>query len=230
MLQGGAPGVDRRRADAPSPGQIRAFPTHRGRRTQAAIDAAARTVIARKGILATTIADIAAEAGRSAASFYNYYDSKEAMVRQWALRFRDEANQRALSVTQHGLSNRERAHEAAAAHWHTYRNRLAEMISVSQLAMVNDDFAQYWAEMCAIPISFHHRDRSDVLRPRATAPTMTRSWSPRRSWRCSTSSATSSSADTFGTSEPDDQACIQTLANIYYRAIYARRVAEIDSS
>jgi AcrR family transcriptional regulator len=47
------------------------FPTHRGRRTQAAIDNAARAVIARKGILATTIADIAAEAGRSAASFYN---------------------------------------------------------------------------------------------------------------------------------------------------------------
>ncbi|WP_155762859.1 helix-turn-helix domain-containing protein, partial [Mycobacterium colombiense] len=94
------------------------LPTVRGRRTQAAIDAAARAVIARKGVLATTIADIAAEAGRSAASFYNYYDSKEAMVRQWALRFRDEANERALSVTEHGLSDRERAHAAAAAHWH----------------------------------------------------------------------------------------------------------------
>jgi len=57
---------------------IRVVPTRRGRRTQAAIDDAARTVIARKGILATTIADVAAEAGRSAASFYNYYDSKEA--------------------------------------------------------------------------------------------------------------------------------------------------------
>ena len=80
------------------------LPTNRGRRTQAAIDAAARTVIARKGILATTIADIAAEAGRSTASFYNYYDSKEAMVREWALRFRDEANQPALTVTRHGLT------------------------------------------------------------------------------------------------------------------------------
>jgi AcrR family transcriptional regulator len=46
------------------PPGIRVFPTRRGRRTQAAIDAAARTVIARKGILATTIAGIAAEAGR----------------------------------------------------------------------------------------------------------------------------------------------------------------------
>lgn len=107
------------------------FPTQRGRRTQAAIDAAARTVVVRNGILATTVADITAEAGRSAASFYNYYDSKEAMVRQWALRFRDDANQRALSVIRHGLSDRERAYEAAAAHWYTYRNRLAEAISVS---------------------------------------------------------------------------------------------------
>ncbi len=45
------------------------FPTQRGRRTQAAIDAAARTVVVRNGILATTVADITAEAGRSAASF-----------------------------------------------------------------------------------------------------------------------------------------------------------------
>ena len=29
----------------------------------------------------------------------------------------------------------------SAAHWNTYRNRLAEIISVSQLAMVSDDFA-----------------------------------------------------------------------------------------
>ncbi len=40
------------------------LPTLRGRQTQAAIDAAARAVVARKGILATTISDIAAEAGK----------------------------------------------------------------------------------------------------------------------------------------------------------------------
>ena len=50
-----------------------------------------------------------------------------------------------------GLTNRERA-EAAAAHWHTYRHRLAEIISVSQLAMVNDDFAEYWDDICSLPI------------------------------------------------------------------------------
>ncbi|OBI44217.1 TetR family transcriptional regulator [Mycobacterium colombiense] len=195
------------------------LPTARGRRTQAAIDMAARTVIARKGVLAMTIADIAAEAGRSAASFYNYYDSKEAMVRQWALRFRDEANERALSVTAHGLSDRERAHAAAAAHWHTYRHRLAEVISVSQLAMVNDDFAQYWAEICEIPISFI----AESVR-RAQAEGHCRDDDPRLIAEAIVAMFNQFCYIQLGgarAAEPDDQACIQTLANIYYRAIYA---------
>jgi AcrR family transcriptional regulator len=202
------------------------LPTHRGRQTQAAIDAAARAVIARKGILATTIADIAAEAGRSTASFYNYYDSKEAMVRQWALRFRDEANQRALSVTRHGLSDRERAGEAAAAHWYTYRNRLAEMISVSQLAMINDDFAQYWAEICAIPISFItetvKRAQADGYCAGDNAQLIAEAIVAMFNQFCYIQ--LSGAASNPAAAEPDDQACIQTLANIFYRAIYFREV------
>lgn len=196
------------------------FPTRRGRRTQSAIDLAARTVIARKGILATTIADITAEAGRSAASFYNYYDSKEMMVRQWALRFRDEVNQRALTVTRHGLSNRERAYEAATAHWHTYRNRLAEMISVSQLAMVNEDFAQYWAEICAIPISFIaetvKRAQSEGYCPGDDPQLVAEAIVAMFNQFCYMQLSGTRS------DEPDALACIQTLANIYYRAIYCQ--------
>ena len=202
------------------PGQVPTFPTHRGRRTQAAIDTAARTVVARKGILATTIADIAAEADRSAASFYNYYDSKEAMVRQWALRFRDEANERARSVTRHGLSNRERAHEAAAAHWHTYRNRLAEVISVSQLAMVNDDFARYWAEICAIPVSFIaetvRRAQAEGHCPDDDPQLVAEAIVAMFNQFC----YIQLSGPNQKASEADDAACIRTLANIYYRAIY----------
>jgi AcrR family transcriptional regulator len=201
------------------------LPTKRGRRTQAAIDAAARTVIARKGILATTIADIAAEAGRSTASFYNYYDSKEAMVREWALRFRDEVNQRALPVIRHGLSDRERAQQAAAAHWHTYRNRLAEMISVSQLAMINDDFAQYWVDICAIPTSFI----TEMVR-RAQAQGYCAGDDPQLiavaivamlNQFCYLQLAGTGSSPAAA---PDDQACINTLANIFYRAIYYKEV------
>ncbi len=207
------------------PTQRTRLPTNRGRRTQAAIDAAARTVIARKGILATTIADIAAEAGRSTASFYNYYDSKEAMVREWALRFRDEVNQRALPVIRHGLSDRERAQQAAAAHWHTYRNRLAEMISVSQLAMINDDFAQYWADICAIPTSFI----TEMVR-RAQAQGYCAGDDPQLiavaivamlNQFCYLQLAGTGSSPAAAA---DDQACINTLANIFYRAIYYKEV------
>jgi AcrR family transcriptional regulator len=194
-------------------------PTHRGRRTQAAIDAAARSVIARKGVLAATVADIAAEAGRSTASFYNYYDSKEAMVRQWALRFRDEANERAKTVVQHGISDRERARQAAAAHWHTYHNRLAEIISVSQLATVNDDFAQYWADICAVPVSFIaetvRRAQADGYcagdDPHLIAVAIVAMFNQFCYLQLSGGGVRG---------EPDDQACIDTLANIFYRAIY----------
>jgi AcrR family transcriptional regulator len=201
------------------------LPTNRGRRTQAAIDAAARTVIARKGILATTIADIAAEAGRSTASFYNYHDSKEAMVREWALRFRDEANQRALTVIRHGLTNRERAQQAAAVHWHTYRNRLAEIVSVSQLAMINDDFAQYWADICAIPTSF-----ITEMVQRAQAQGYCAGDDPQLiavaivamfNQFCYVQLAGPGLSPARA---PDDQACIDTLANIFYRAIYYKEV------
>lgn len=198
------------------------LPTVRGRQTQAAIDAAARAVIARKGILATTIADIAAEANRSTASFYNYYDSKEEMVREWAVRFRDEANERAKSVTRHGLTNRERAYQAAAAHWHTYRHRLAEIISVSQLAMVNADFAEHWAQMCAIPISFI----SEMVR-RAQADGLCPGDDPQLVAVAIVSMFNQFCYNQLGGDKPDvdDQACITTLANIFYRAIYSREAA-----
>jgi AcrR family transcriptional regulator len=192
------------------------LPTNRGRRTQAAIDTAARTVIARKGVLAATIADIAAEAGRSTASFYNYYDSKEAMVREWALRFRDEVSRRAQQVTEHGLSHEERVHRAAAAHWHTYKHLLAEMISVSQLAMINNDFADEWAEICSIPTSFI----TEMVR-RAQADGYCADDDPQL-----IAVAIVAMLNQFcylqltGPAAPDDEGCITTLTNIFYRAIY----------
>ena len=196
------------------------LPTLRGRQTQAAIDAAARAVIARKGILATTISDIAAEAGKSTASFYNYYDSKEAMVREWAVRFRDEARERARAAAQPGLTNWERSYEAAAAHWTTYRNRLAEVISISQLAMISDDFAQYWADICSLPIALITQMVQQAQRhgfcareddPNLMAVAMVSMLNQFCYTRLSGDSAENA---------VDDDRCITTLANIFYRTIY----------
>ncbi|MGV0790656.1 TetR/AcrR family transcriptional regulator [Mycolicibacterium sp. XJ1819] len=195
-------------------------PTLRGRQTQAAIDAAARAVIARKGILAATVSDIAAEAGKSTASFYNYYDSKEAMVRQWALRFRDEARERAQAATEPGLTNWERCNQAVTAHWDTYRNRLAEMISVSQMAMINDDFAEYWADICSLPIALvtrmvKHAQRQGFCTdddPHLVAVALVS--------MLNQFCYVQLSGEAAGT--VDDGTCVQTLATIFYRTIYKK--------
>jgi AcrR family transcriptional regulator len=195
------------------------LPTLRGRQTQAAIDAAARAVIARKGILATTISDIAAEAGRSTASFYNYYDSKEAMVREWAVRFRDEARERSRAAAKPGLTNWERSYEAAAAHWNTYRNRLAEIISVSQLAMISDDFAEYWNDICSLPIGMitamvkhaQHQGFCADDDPHLVAVAMVS--------MLNQFCYIQLSGDTVAEAV-DHESCITTLANIFYRTIY----------
>jgi AcrR family transcriptional regulator len=201
------------------------LPTLRGRQTRAAIDAAARAVIARKGILATTISDIAAEAGKSTASFYNYYDSKEAMVREWAVRFRDEARERSRAAAEPGLTNWERSYEAAAAHWNTYRNRLAEIISVSQLAMINDDFAEYWADICSLPIGLITQMVKQAQRhgfcargddPHLVAVAMVSMLNQ----FCYTQLSGEAAADAVA-----DDACITTLANIFYRTIYHKGAA-----
>ncbi|ORB62335.1 TetR/AcrR family transcriptional regulator [Mycolicibacterium tusciae] len=205
------------------------LPTLRGRRTQAAIDAGARSVIARKGILATTISDIAAEAGKSTASFYNYYDSKEAMVREWALRFRDEARERSRAAAEPGLSNWERSYQVAAAHWHTYRHQLAEIVSVSQLAMVNDDFAEYWNDICSLPITLvthmvkHAQQQGFCVDddPRLVAVALVSMLNQFCYTQLAGDAGRGGGKDPHGDGDAvDDEACIITLANIFYRTIY----------
>jgi len=174
-------------------------------------------VIARKGILATTVSDIAAEAGRSTASFYNYYDSKESMVREWAQLFLKEARERVAAAGAPGLDNRARSYEAVAAHWHTYRNRLAEIIAVSQLAMVNDDFAAYWDDLCALPIAMITSTVERAQRdgycvgsdPKLVAIALV---SMLHQFCCSILTGNADSVD--------DDACITTLADVCHRTIY----------
>ena len=201
------------------------LPTLRGRQTRAAIDAAARVVVARKGILATTIADIAGEAGRSTASFYNYYDSKEAMVREWAVRFRDEARDRSLAAAYPGLSNRERSYQAAAAHWNTYRNRLAEIVSVSQMAMISDDFADYWSEICSVPIGLITSLVKQAQRQGYCAGSDPRLIAVALVSMLNQFCYTQLSGQAGNTGSIDDEACIKTLADIFYRTIYHREAA-----
>ena len=121
-----------------------ARPTVRGRATEAALQDAARRVVTRKGYLNMTIADITSEAERSTASFYNYFDSKEDLLEGWAEDFRREARDRAAASYRSGVSHRELILASVRADWETYKQYLAEMVGVFQLAMINEEFAERW--------------------------------------------------------------------------------------
>jgi hypothetical protein len=91
---------------------------------------------------------------------------------------------------------------------------------VSQLAMINDDFAQFWAEMCAVPISFIAESvrRAQAKGycpgddPQLIAEAVVAMFNQFCYLQLSRAHADHEA--------PDEQACIRTLGNIYYRAIY----------
>ncbi|MEB3071863.1 TetR/AcrR family transcriptional regulator [[Mycobacterium] vasticus] len=131
-----------------------ARPTVRGRDTQARLEQAAREVIAAKGFFKTTITDITSAAKRSPASFYHYFESKEDLLAALAEEFRISAKSRAVQALHPGQDLREIIEESVRAHWETYREHLGVMVGVFQLAMINDEFAQRWREMCADAIDW----------------------------------------------------------------------------
>ncbi|MFW0792726.1 TetR/AcrR family transcriptional regulator [Gordonia sp. CPCC 205515] len=194
-------------------------PTKRGRETLEAIEAAARTVIADKGFLKMTVADIVREAGKSPASFYNYYDSKEALLEHWAREFQTEARRRvAERVHEPAEDARTQVNAAVRAHWETYRARLAEMIGVFQLAMINDDFARVWDSLCADLVDTIARAvtraQGDGYCP-GTDPQLTaRAIVSMLNMFCYDNLANGRSATV------DDEACIATLSDAWYHAVY----------
>lgn len=191
-------------------------PTVRGRETLAAIEAAARRVIARKGFLNMTVADIAKEAGRSPASFYNYYDSKEALLAHWAEEFRAEARDRARPAFKSGITHRERVLETVRAHWDTYRDRLAEMVGVYQLAMINEEFNRYWQDLCGELVDYI---AESVVRAQREG------YCPGADPKL-TATAIVAMLNQFcydhlaGDADVDDEVAVRTLADLWYRAIY----------
>ncbi|MDL9938885.1 TetR/AcrR family transcriptional regulator [Gordonia sp. ABSL1-1] len=118
--------------------------TPKGRRTEAAFHQAARKVFAEKGFLNAKISDIAAEAGRSAGSFYNYYDNKQQLLEALLETFSDDVLNRAKQRLT--ADPRKNVEEAVRAYFDTYREYLPEMIGVFQLSMTDEQFARWWRE------------------------------------------------------------------------------------
>jgi AcrR family transcriptional regulator len=127
--------------------------TRKGRETDGAFRDAARTVFARDGYLNARISDIAEAAGRSVASFYNYYDTKADLLIALAEEFHAEATATAVLPYRAGLSEEEAFREAVAGFWRTYAKRRGELIGIFQAAMVEGQFRDRWLEMRADAVS-----------------------------------------------------------------------------
>ena len=128
-------------------------PTRKGRETDEAFRAAARKVFARDGYLNARISDIAAEAGKSVASFYNYYDTKAALLIALAEDFHTEATEMAVLPYRSGLAPPDALREAVAGFWRTYAKRRGELIGVFQAAMLDAEFLNRWLDIRAEAIA-----------------------------------------------------------------------------
>lgn len=213
------------------PDDTKTFATYRGRETSAALQRAARGLIVRQGFLATTIADITAEAGRSQASFYNYYNSKEDMLAQWAAELQRDALARNLDMPAEGLGTYEGIVHGTRAHYMTYKDRLAEVIAVQQCATINEDFARIWQDRCNHAIE---------LIAKGIRRAQERGYCTGNDPRMMASAIMSMLDHACYTwlvqahRDPaniplDDETAIRTLADIWYRAVYHREPDDVGT-
>jgi AcrR family transcriptional regulator len=121
--------------------------TRKGRETDEAFRDAARAVFARDGYINARISDIAEAAGRSVASFYNYYDTKADLLIALAEEFHAEATAMAVLPYRAGLSREDALRDAVAGFWRTYAKRRGELIGIFQAAMVEGRFRDRWLEI-----------------------------------------------------------------------------------
>jgi AcrR family transcriptional regulator len=195
----------------------------KGRETDEAFRQAARHVFAREGYLNAKISDIAAEAGRSVASFYNYYDTKSDLLIALAEEFHAEATQMAALPYRSGLTSEEALRQAVAGFWRTYAKRRGELIGIFQAAMLEGEFRDRWLKMRAEAIT---RIAAEIRRAQAEGfcpgvdPVLT-------------ASALSAMLEHFcyiwlgqggelGDIAFDDERALDALATIWVKAVYWR--------
>lgn len=195
--------------------------TRKGERTEAAFLAAAREVFAEKGFLNAKIADIAEAAGRSAGSFYNYYDNKEMLLEALLEQFSAEVLN-ATSQSHHRGDPYENIVEAVRAYWTSYRKYLPEMIGVFQLSMTDPEYADRWRRNRAAGIRSIvgglERARTDGYETGLDSELLASALVSTLESFCWVWMAAGGDDDI---KPPDDEQAIQTLAMIWYRTVFS---------
>ncbi|WP_227981949.1 TetR/AcrR family transcriptional regulator [Nocardia spumae] len=129
--------------------------TARGRATREAFREGARRVFTRDGYLNARLSDIAAEADRSPALLYQHYDGKEALLAELAEDFSEKLQAKIAEPYRSGLTPIAALREAIRLFWLHYREHLAEVIGISQAAMIDPAFAARWREI--------HRSATELI-------------------------------------------------------------------
>lgn len=123
--------------------------TAKGRATREAFRQAGRRVFAERGYLNATIAEIAAEAGKSLGSFYKYFDNKEELLAHLAADFDAVLQDLTAAPFKQGIPPEEALRQAIAAFWATFHERLGELVAVFQASMIDERFAERWRSIRA---------------------------------------------------------------------------------
>lgn len=191
----------------------------KGLRTEAALLNAAREVFADKGYFNTKISDIAEVAGRSPGSFYNYYENKEQLLEALLDQFSAKVLEKSLKAASD--DPRESIRGAVRAYWTSYREYLPEMIGVFHMSMLDERFAARWREnraagIRAVLAGLRGAERSghptglqlDVLA--SVIVSMLEGF-------CWTWLAAGGDPDV---ARPDDETVVDTLAAVWYRAVF----------
>lgn len=120
--------------------------TRKGAQTRAELLQAARRVFARHGYANSKIAEIAAEAGKAAGSFYSYFDSKEQLLEEVAEQFKQQIRKRASGLD-HKLPPEQLMHRICEVYWKTCEDHRADLAAIFQASMLDEAFAARWREI-----------------------------------------------------------------------------------
>ena len=194
--------------------------TARGVRSRAALLEAARRLFRDKGYANTKIADITEEAGRALGSFYTYFSNKEELLEQLAEDFKEEIDNRITDVDLTGAEPYDVIQELCAVYWRSCRHHSAELAAIFQASMLNEHFARRW------------RDIRAQARGNIAAGIRAAGQAPPDPDPEATASAIGSMMDYFcyvwlveggeaGRSKLTDEVAIETLARVFYRAVFA---------
>jgi AcrR family transcriptional regulator len=195
----------------------------KGERTEDAFVRAARTVFAEKGYFNTKITDIAREAGRSAGSFYNYYDNKAQLLDALLDQFTNEVTR--ASLERRSEDPYESIRGAVSAYWCTFRDHLPEMIGLFALSMTDQRYAERWRSVRALGIQgvvaqlrgaqrAGHLPGVEPTHMASAIISMLESFS----WTWLVRSGD------LGVTPVDDESAIETMTNLWYAAVYGARV------